>query len=356
MRRRIEAIPDGEWAFEEVMEGDGHTRRPVTMRVRVVVRGDRAIVDYTDSDPQARGPVNATFGVTVSATCNAFLQVSGAEIPRNAGSYRCMKTIAPPGSVVNVRFPGPSVGGNTETQPKLVGMLLGALAPAIPDRVMAAEGATACNFLFGGVHPLTGEPYAHYHFEASGWGGRADGDGASARNHVHGNCRNTPIEVFETRFPFRTLSYGLVPDSGGPGRHRGGLAVRRDLEVLAPEVTASALLERVEQGAWGLFGGWPGRCAALLVRRAGDDRFRDFCEAFGTVSPSKLAGVVLREGDVVRIESAGGGGYGDPRDRDPELVLRDVRDGLVTRAEAERSYGVALTPDAEALDASPRGS
>ncbi len=123
--------------------------------------------------------------------------------------------------------------------------------------------------------------------------------------------------MFETRFPFRTLSYGLLPDSGGAGRHRGGLAVRRDLEVLAPEVTVSAFLDRVEHGAWGLFGGRPGRCAALLVRRAGDDRFRDFCEAFGTISPSKLAGVVLRAGDVVRIESAGGGGFGDPAERDP---------------------------------------
>jgi N-methylhydantoinase A/oxoprolinase/acetone carboxylase beta subunit/N-methylhydantoinase B/oxoprolinase/acetone carboxylase alpha subunit len=338
MRRRIEAIPDGEYAFEDVMEGDGHTREPVTMRVRLVVEGNRAIVDWTGSDPQARGPVNATFGVTVSATCNAFLQVSGTEFPRNAGTYGCIATIAPPGSVVNVRFPGPSVGGNTETQPKLVGMLLGALAEAMPDRVMAAEGATACNFLFGGVHPETGEPYAHYHFEASGWGGRADGDGQNAQNHVHGNCRNTPVEVFETRFPFRVLSYGLIPDSGGPGRHRGGLAVRRDLEVLAPEVTVSAMLDRVENGAWGLFGGRPGRCAALLVRRAGDDRFRDFCEAFGTGSPSKLAGVVLREGDVVRIESAGGGGFGDPAERDPELVLGDVRAGLVTCEAAKRDY------------------
>ena len=201
MRRRIEAIPDGEYVFEDVMEGDGVVRDPVTMRVRVVIHGDRAIVDYTGSDPQARGPVNATYGVTMSATCNAFLQVSGSEIPRNAGAYRCVKTIAPLGSVVNVRFPGPSVGGNTETQPKLVGMLLGALADAMPEKVMAAEGATACNFLFGGVDPGTREPYAHYHFEASGWGGRAGGDGESARNHVHGNCRNTPIEVFETRFP-----------------------------------------------------------------------------------------------------------------------------------------------------------
>jgi N-methylhydantoinase A/oxoprolinase/acetone carboxylase beta subunit/N-methylhydantoinase B/oxoprolinase/acetone carboxylase alpha subunit len=344
MRRRIQAIPDGEYRFEDLMEGDGHSRDAVAMRVRVAIEGDRALVDWTGSDPQARGPVNATYGVTVSATCNAFLQVGGRDIPRNAGAYGALRTVAPAGSVVNVRFPGPSVGGNTETQPKLVGMLLGALAGPLPDRVMAAEGATSCNFLFGGVHPATGEPYAHYHFEASGWGGRTDGDGESARNHIHGNCRNTPVEVFETRFPFRTLSYGLVPDSGGPGRYRGGLAVRRELEVLAPEVTVSAFLDRVEHGAWGLFGGRPGRCAALLVRLAGDDRFRDFTEAFGTVSPSKLAGVVLRAGDVVRIESAGGGGFGDPAERDPVLVRADVQDGFVTPERAETDYGVIPGP------------
>ncbi len=345
MRRRIDAIPDGEYSFTDLMEGDGHTRDPVHMRVSVVVSGDRVVVDYTGSDTQARGPVNATYGVTSSATCNAFLQISGAEIPRNAGAYGCLKTIAPPGSVVNVSFPGPSVGGNTETQPKLVGMLLGAFASALPERVMAAEGVTSCNFLFGGTDPRTGEPYAHYHFEASGWGGRAAADGNSAQNHIHGNCRNTPVEVFEVRFPLRTLSYGLIPDSGGPGRHRGGLGVRRDLEVLAPEVTASAFMDRVEQGAWGLFGGRAGRCAALLVRRAGDQRFRDFTDAFGTASPSKLSGVVLRAGDVVRIESAGGGGFGDPLEREPELVLADVREGFVTREAAGREYGVAIGAD-----------
>lgn len=351
MRRRIELIPDGEYVFADLMEGDGHTTEPIGIRVRVVIDGAEATVDYTGSDPQARGPVNATYGVAVSATCNAFLQVSGREIPRNAGAYGCIQTVAPPGSIVNVSFPGPSVGGNTETQPKLVGMLLGAFAEAMPERVMAAEGVTSCNFLFGGTHPETGEPYAHYHFEASGWGGRDDGDGNSAQNHIHGNCRNTPIEVFEARFPFRTLCYGLVPDSGGPGRHRGGLAVRRDLEVTAPEVTVSAFMDRVEHGAWGLFGGGPGRCAALLVRRAGDKRFRTFVEAFATCSPSKLSGVRLCAGDVVRIESAGGGGFGPPLERDPALVLDDVRGGLVTPAAAVSDYGVAIAGSPPLLDA-----
>ncbi len=342
MRSRIRAIPDGEYKFEDVMEGDGTTTGHVHMRVSITIREDEAIVDFTGSDPQARGPINATFGVTSSAACNAFLQISGAEIPRNAGSYGCVRTIAPPGTVVNVRFPGPSVGGNTETQPKLVGMLLGAFAPALPELVMAAEGVTSCNFLFGGVHPGTGDPYAHYHFEASGWGGRFTTDGNSAQNHIHGNCRNTPVEVFETRFPFITHGYGLIPDSGGPGRRRGGLAVRRMLEVLSSEVTISALMDRVEVGAWGLFGGAPGRCAAILICRAGETEFLDFSAACGTVSPSKFAGVILRRGDRVVIESAGGGGYGDPRLREPELVLADAAEGLVTAERAATDYGVAV--------------
>jgi N-methylhydantoinase B len=342
MRRRIAEIPDGDYAFEDVIEDDGITDDLRRIRVTVRVRGDRAIVDYTGTDPQARGPVNATYGVAASAAFNAFLQISGADLPRNAGAYRSIKTIAPLGSAVNVRFPGPSVGGNTETQPKLVGMILGAFAPVLPDRVMAAEGVTSCNFLFGGIDPRTGVQYAHYHFEASGWGGRQRGDGANATNHIHGNCRNTPVEIFELRFPWRVRSYGLVPDSGGPGRHRGGLAVRRVLEVQAPEITVSSMMDRVKSGAWGLFGGGTGRCAALLVRRRGEPAYRTFSEAFGTVSPSKFANIRLREGDEVVIESAGGAGFGDPFERDPQLVRQDVLEGLVGRESAKRDYGVAF--------------
>jgi N-methylhydantoinase B/oxoprolinase/acetone carboxylase alpha subunit len=342
MRRRIEQIPDGEYSFEDAMEDDGIVDRPIGIRATVLIDGDRAVVDYTGTDPQARGPVNATFGVATSATINAFLQISGTEMPRNGGAYRCLKTIAPVGSAVNVRFPGPSVGGNTETQPKLVGLLLGAFASSLPDRVMAAEGVTSCNFVFGGIDPRTGEQYAHYHFEASGWGGRHRLDGNSAQNHIHGNCRNTPVEVFETRFPVLVRSYGLVPDSGGPGRRRGGLGVRRILRVLAPELTASAMMDRVKSGAWGLFGGQPGRTAAILVRRAREREFRSFQDAFGTVSPSKFANIRLREGDEVLIESAGGGGYGDAFEREPELVRRDVELGLVSEGAARERYAVAL--------------
>ena len=191
------------------------TSAPLNMRVKVTVDGERFVADYTASDRQARGPVNATRGVTISATYNALYQLADKAIPRNAGCYRKVEVLTRPGTCLDVAFPAPSVGGNTETQPRIVFLVLGALAAAIPERVSASEGCTACNFLIGGENPKTGEYFAHYHFEASGWGGRPTADGNDVQNHIIGNCRITPIEVFETRFPVTVLSYELIPDSGG---------------------------------------------------------------------------------------------------------------------------------------------
>jgi len=148
----------------------------------------------------ARGPINATYGVTAGATYNAVFHVTDHHIPKNSGAYRPIRIIAPPGSAVNVVYPGPSVGGNTETHPKLADMVIAALAPALPERVAAAEGGTACNFLFGGVHPKTGDYYANYHLEGGGWGAKSYDDGNDAIIVKNGNCRNTPVEIFETRY------------------------------------------------------------------------------------------------------------------------------------------------------------
>ncbi len=345
MREEIRHIPEGEYRFEDEMEDDGVVDQPARFRVTVTIRNGEAIVDYTGSDPQARGPINATYGVTSAATCNAFLQVTDSTIPRNDGVYRPIRLIAPPGSVVNVRHPGPSVGGNTETQPKIVFLVLGALAQAIPDRVSASEGVTCCNFLFGGMHPETHQYYANYHFEASGWGGRRQTDGNTAQNHIHGNCRITPVEVFETRFPWTTLCYQIIPDSGGPGRRRGGLATRRIVEARAPEIRLSVFMDHVKEGAWGFLGGHDGRTAGVYIKRAGDDTFRPFTEACNTVSPSKFANILIQQGDQVMIESAGGAGYGPPQEREPDLVLRDVREGFVSEASAYGDYRVTVRRD-----------
>jgi N-methylhydantoinase A/oxoprolinase/acetone carboxylase beta subunit/N-methylhydantoinase B/oxoprolinase/acetone carboxylase alpha subunit len=339
MRAEIAAIPDGIYEFADYLEDDGVEASPVRMRVKVTVAGERFVADYTASDRQARGPVNATRGVTISATYNALYQLADKAIPRNAGCYRAVEVLTRPGSCLDVAFPAPSVGGNTETQPRIVFLVLGALARAVPDRVSASEGCTACNFLIGGENSKTGEYFAHYHFEASGWGGRAAADGNDVQNHIIGNCRITPIEVFETRFPITVLSYGLLPDSGGAGRFRGGLGSRRVMRIDAPEMRASMLMDYTQHGPWPLFGGQPGRPAKASVRKAGSDRFVPFSEAFGTKSASKFADVRLIQGDEVCIESCGGAGYGDPRQRDVELIALDVADGFVSKEAAAALYG-----------------
>src|SRR6185437_15125347 len=269
-------------------------------------------------------PINATLGVTTSATFNALYQLADKGIPKNAGCYRPVRVITKRGTCLDVEYPGPSVGGNTETQPKIVFMILVALAKAIPDRISACEGCTACNFLIGGIHPKTGEYYAHYHFEASGWGGRATKDGNDCQNHIHGNCRITPVEVFETRFPIRVLSYGLRTDSGGAGKFRGGLASYRTMRVEAPELRVSMLMDHTKSGPWPFDGGMTGSPAGISIRKSGEKTFRSFSEAFGTASASKFADVRLHKGDEVRIESCGGAGYGDPRARERALVERDL--------------------------------
>jgi N-methylhydantoinase B len=342
MRAEIAAIPNGRYEFTERMEDDGVVDQPVTFHVAVTVRDDELVVDWTGTDPQVRGPINATYGVTAGATYNAVFHLTDMGIPKNSGAYRPIRIIAPPGSAVNVLYPGPSVGGNTETHPKLADMVVAALAPALPERVAAAEGGTACNFLFGGVHPRTGDYYANYHLEGGGWGAKSYDDGNDAIVVKNGNCRNTPIEIFETRYPLRVLEYSLIPDSGGPGRMRGGLGTRRILRVEpGARVTVNALFDRTKPGfgAYGLEGGGKGGPAAIRVKRADDDRFRTFSEVFGTVSPSKFTNILLGEGDEVLIESAGGGGFGDPRRREPARVAEDVEQGFVSESAARGMYG-----------------
>jgi N-methylhydantoinase B len=344
MREEIRRIPDGEYYFEDCVEDDGATNDPTWIRLTLVVRDDELIADYSASDPQAKGIVNCTYGVTASGTYNGVFHATDKDIPRNSGTYRPIKIIAPPGSVVNVRHPGPSVGGNTETHPRLVDIVLGALSQAIPEKVAAAEGGTSCNFLFGGNHPETGQYYVVYNFEGCGWGGRHQHDGNNAVVVPNGNCRNTPVEVFETRYPWLTRSYELVQDSAGPGQHRGGLGIRRVLEVVEPaEINVSAVFERMKVRPWGLFGGGDAARSAVLVKKNGDDRFRTFSEVYGTVSPAKFVNCVVGAGDQVMLQSPGGGGYGHASLRDAAEVLLDVEQGFISEQAAREAYGVAVS-------------
>ncbi|MFT4038052.1 MAG: hydantoinase B/oxoprolinase family protein [Thermomicrobiales bacterium] len=344
LRAEIAELPDGEYSASMLVEDDGVSPDPFEVRVTIVIKGDEIIADFTGSSPQVRGPMNCTVVVVASAIYNAVFSITDphSTIPRNSGCYRPITFIAPAGSVVNVVHPGPCVGGNTDLQPKLIDLLLRAFSQAVPERAAAASGGSSSNFLFGGVHPETKAYYTNYHFDGHGTGGTARKDGNDGEITRHSNCRNTPIEVFEGRYPWRTLEYRLQPDSGGPGEHRGGLSTTRTLEVTADEITLSCLFDRAKIPGWGLLGGHDGGLSSLRVKRAGDDEYRSFIEAFHTVSPSKFTNVLLKRGDLVRYVTPGGGGYGDPLHRDPESVLEDVRNGWVSLESAERDYGVLI--------------
>lgn len=342
MRSEIGGIPDGEYYFEDSISNATDPPEEDWFRLLVVVDGDSLIADFTGSDPQGPHVFNCTYGVAASAVYNAVLQLVDNDIPHNDGVYRPITVIAPPGTVANVVEPGASVAGNTETHPRLWNIVLGALSQAVPERTSAATGGSSSNFLFGGVHPQTDQYYVHYHLEGVGWGGRSDADGNSNQVVPNGNCPNTPVEIFETRYPWVQTAYRLRRDSGGPGRHRGGLSTERIMEVRTDDITVSAVFNGMVKKPRGLFGATGGATSELTVKRVGTDKFLTFREAFGTHSNSRFANIKLTYGDQVRIRTPGGGGYGEPWERDSALVLKDIEEDFISLEAAEASYGVAI--------------
>ena len=222
----------------------------------------------------------------------------------------------------------------------MIDLLLAALSQAVPERVAASTGGSSSNLLLGGVHPETGTYFTNYHFDGMGAGGTCRADGNSAEITRHSNCRNTPVEIFEHRYPLTTLEYALVQDSGGAGAHRGGLATTRTLRVEADELVVSALFDRAKIAPTGLFGGGQGLTSKLEVCRAGEAEFRSFDTVFGFGSPTKFTNAVLGRGDVLRYRTAGGGGYGPPSERDTADVLDDLKEGYISPDAAAEVYGL----------------
>ena len=221
MRAEIDEIPDGTYEAEGYYaDNDGVVDKPFKFRVKITVRGDEMVVDWTGSDRQAQGPINATYGVTQSGTLNAILfLVNSRDIPGNSGRYRPAKVIVPPGTLLNVEYPNPSVGGNTECQGHIIDLMFQALKKALPNKIPAELGGSSIAVTYGGIHPDTGEPYALYNSDPCGWGGGPWGDGNNCVNMYHGNCNMIPAECLETRFPILYSEWSLRDDSGGAGKN-----------------------------------------------------------------------------------------------------------------------------------------
>ena len=338
MRAEIERIPDGRYAFEDYMEDDGIEDQPYKIRAEIVVDGSDIIVDYHGSSKQAKGPINATLGVSWSAAYDAILQLTDFSIPKNSGCFRPIRVLARPGTVVNVDFPGPSVGGNTETHCRIAYAVMGALAPALKERSAATDGASHSNFLFGGADNKTGEFFCCYDLTPVGWGGRSFADGNDAVCAINGNCPHVPVEVFETRFPWLVEEFKLVDGSGGPGKFRGGLSLSKTVRCTDTSMTFSYMADRQKSAPWGIHGGLSGGKAELLFNQVGSDTWLTISQAFHKVSPSKFANVPIKPGDRIKITGPAGGGWGPPSERDPNMVSEDLIDGFITAEQAETVY------------------
>jgi N-methylhydantoinase B len=354
MRSELETVPDGTYEFEDVLDDDGRGNRDLPIRVAVTVDGDSVHVDFAGTADQTEGPVNAVFAVTASATYYAVRAVTDPDIPPNHGCYRPISIDAPDGSLVDARAPAAVVGGNIETSQRITDVVLGAFAAADPGRVVAACQGTMNNVTFGGTDPRpvateadaqpAGEAtraYAFYETQGGGFGGRAGRDGMDGV-HVHmSNTMNTPVEVLETAYPLRVERYALRPDSGGAGEFRGGLGLRRDVRVRDHTATFSVLADRQRHAPYGLAGGEPATPGAVY-RRAGTESWDDADRIDGKSTHD------LPPGTVVSIRTPGGGGYGDPADRDPAAVERDLRLGKLSAAAVRERYGdidVERAPD-----------
>jgi len=339
MRAEFRELPDGSYSFADIMENDGTGAGPFNIKVECFVQGDEIIVDFSGSSPQATGPINATLGVTHSATYNALFHLTDPSIPKNAGCFRPIKIIAPPGTIVNVNYPAPSVGGNTETHPRIAYTVIGALAQCVGKRGFAADGGSHSNFVFGAFDERTGDYLACYDLMVAGWGGRSYADGNSATNVINGNNRMTPTEVFEMRYPWSVECYELVPDSGGPGTYRGGLGTTKTLLCTNPEITVSFFGDRQEHGPWGIHGGREGGKGKIEYMAADENCWQPMHTAFGKRSASKFAAAIVRRGDRVRITTPGAGGWGPPEARDPAMVAEDIEEGFVSLVSSKESYG-----------------
>jgi N-methylhydantoinase B/oxoprolinase/acetone carboxylase alpha subunit len=298
VRAAIRGIPDGVYRFDDVLDDDGFTDAPLRIVATVRIRGEQATVDFTGSDPQAGGSVNANVAVTLSACLYVFRCLVSEDIVYNAGVSEPVTVIAPEGTVVNARRPAAMAAGNVETSQRITDVVIGALAQAVPDRMPAASQGTMNNVTFGGVDPRTGRRFAYYETLGGGMGGRRGLAGLSGVHTHMSNTRNTPIEAIEHDLPIRMHQYRLRRDSGGRGEWPGGEGLVREYEFLAP-VRATVLSDRRTHAPWGAAGGGPGGMGRNTLIQAGRE----------TVLPGKVE-LHLEPGDRLRIETPGGGGWG----------------------------------------------
>lgn len=331
-RSHIAAIPDGIYSFADYLDNDGVALdRPIKICVTVTIEGSDILFDFTGSSTQVAGPVNSVTAATMSGAFYVLRVLTDPSIPNNGGCYRMARFRYPEGSVVNPTYPAP-VNARALTIARIADAIRGALIKALPDRLIAADSGHL-TIAFGGIDRRTGRQFVTSEMGAGGAGARRTKDGIDVIDFGAVNCMNIPVEAIEMDSPIRIEKFCIRDDSGGPGRQRGGLGMEKVFGVRSGPVAVTVRGEQFFTQPWGVFGGLAGGAARAWVERRDGSK---------EIIRSKCI-LTLNEGDRLFFDTPGGGGYGDPLERDPDLVWGDVADRKVSADAARERYGVVLT-------------
>ena len=333
MRAEIRRIPDGEYRAESFVDSDGVVNRPLRIALTVTKREGSLTFDLSGSSPPCQGPMNSVWATTCSAIYLAVKHVFP-DVPINAGTFEPIEVIRPEGTFLDARYPRPVSGCAAEVSQRIAEAVFLALAQAIPDELWAAPAGTSGNFALGGFDPARNAGYVMYQITGGGYGGNAREDGLTNGCSTIGISKTAPVEVMEQYYPVLFRRFAIHEGSGGAGRRRGGFGVHYEVELLRGEAKASFVMDHGRFGPPGVLGGGDGAPNVVRLHRGGV-----------TTTPEHLSkdqGLRLEAGDRVEIRTPGGGGYGDPFTREPELVARDVARGYYRAEDAARLWGVVL--------------
>ena len=333
MRAELAAIPDGTYTAQAYVDSDGVVDEPLEIRLAVTKRDGQLAFDFTGSSPPCRGPMNSVWATTCSAVYLAVRHIFP-DTPLNAGAFEPLVVKRPEGTFLDARYPRPVSGCAAEVSQRVAEAVFLALAPAIPERLWGAPAGTSGNFALGGFDPERGAGYVMYQITGGGYGGTARHDGLSNGCSTIGISKTAPVEVMEQYYPVLFRRFALREGSGGAGAHRGGFGVHYEVELLRGEARASFVMDHGRFGPPGVQGGADGAPNVVIVHRDGEDYVPEHL--------SKDQDLSIRPGDRIEVMTPGGGGYGPPLERDPALVVRDVRRGYYDAEAAERLYGVVL--------------
>jgi N-methylhydantoinase B/oxoprolinase/acetone carboxylase alpha subunit len=332
VRAEIASWPDGSATFVDYLDSDGIEVGDVRIEVHLTVHGDEVTVDLSRTAPMVRGALNSTRSFTEATVYQAVMSAVSSEIPTTSGAFRPVNVVTKPGTIAHVVMPAASTMRGV-TGFRIFDAVNGALAQVIPHRVPAAGEGGNSLAIFAGAD-AGGERYIYFELVVGTWGARPTADGNDGLCNPAATAANIPVEVAESEFPIMIESYGLVPDSGGPGLYRGGLAIERTWRTLVGETTLQVRSDRQRHAPYGLYGGLPGGVSA-----------NELSNGDGTKAFPPMFSTTVRMGTVYRHRMAGGGGWGNPLERDPELVADDVRNEKVSAVSARDHYAVALHPD-----------